>query len=368
MRMRRIVAITLIGHCAAIPSLGQDNVTASELRAKAVKYLLAAQQADGGWASETGPGVTALALRALLQEPGIDDSHEAVQRGVAWMLRSQREDGGIYSADGLLKNYESSVALAALAALPRDAHKARLQALQNFLIDNQWDEGEGKSRDDDFYGGAGYGKGKRPDLSNTQIMLEALHDSGLAKDHPVYQKALVFIQRSQMRGESNDRAFARGSTQGGFIYSPANNGESKAGELEFEGRKELRCYGSMTYAGYKSLLYCGLSASDPRVAAALEWIRRNWTLDRNPNMPDSQSGEGLYYYYLAFARALQAGGERIIKDSLGREHDWRGELIMKLAREQKSDGSWVNEQDRWMEGLPALTTAYALLALQATER
>jgi squalene-hopene/tetraprenyl-beta-curcumene cyclase len=339
--------------------------TARRLTARGAKYLLAAQEADGGWAGETGPGVTALAVKALLQEPTVGPHRPGVQRGVEFVLKHQRDDGGVYAAEGLLKNYETSVALSMLARLPEPKYAQRVAALQKFLKENQWDEGEGKTPADPFYGGAGYGHGKRPDLSNTQMMLEALADSGLSKDDPAYQKALVFIQRCQMLGETNDQPLAKGSTEGGFIYSPAGGGESKAETVDVAGRTELRCYGSMTYAGFKSLLYAGLKRDDRRVQAALDWIRRHWTLEYNPNMPDARSKEGLFYFYHVFGRALAAWDEPVITDQAGREHPWRHELVEHLARLQKSDGSWVNEADRWMEGLPALTTAYAMLALEA---
>jgi len=343
----------------------QDRLDAQSLCRRGARYLLAAQEADGGWASQAGPGVTCLVLKALIQEPSVGPEHPAVQRGLRFVLRFQREDGGIYAAEGLLKNYETSVALAMLSTLKGDACREQIARAQQFLKDLQWDEGEEKSVDDPWYGGAGYGQHKRPDLSNTQMMLEALHDSGLPKDDPVYRKALLFIQRCQMLGEHNDQPFASGSSQGGFIYTPVDGGESKAGTIEIGGRKELRCYGSMTYAGFKSMLYAGLARDDPRVSAALGWIGRHWTLDYNPNMPEQQSRAGLYYYYHVFARALAAWGEDHVRDHLGREHDWRRELVAKLAALQHDDGSWTNEADRWMEGLPPLTTAYALLALQA---
>jgi squalene-hopene/tetraprenyl-beta-curcumene cyclase len=338
---------------------------ARRLTERGAKYLLSAQEEDGGWATQTGPGVSALVLKALIQEPTVGPKHPAVRRGVACILKSQREDGGVYSAEGLLKNYESSVVLSMLAVLKDPVYDKPIAALQKFLKDNQWDEGDGQSPDDPWYGGAGYGRGKRPDLSNTQMMLEALHDSGLPKDDPVYKKALVFIQRCQMLGETNDQPFARGATEGGFIYSPVGGGESKAGDEDADGRSALRCYGSMTYAGLKSMLYAGLRRDDRRVRAALEWMRRHWTLQFNPNMPEARSREGLFYYYHVFGRALDAYGEPVIQDSTGREHAWRQELVERLAKAQKPDGSWVNDADRWMEGLPALTTAYSLLALQA---
>ncbi len=339
---------------------------ATALLRTGARYLIAAQEADGGWSSASGPGITALCVRALAQTPGIGPQHESVRRGTELVLKSQREDGGIYSAEGLLKNYESSIALSMLAALHDQRHQAAVEKLQQFLIKLQWDESENIGPDNAWYGGAGYGQGRRPDLSNTQMMLEALHDSGLPKDHPTYRRALQFIERCQMRGESNDQPFARGSTQGGFIYSPVHGGESKAETVDVDGRQELRCYGTMTYAGFKSLLYAGLTRDDARVRAALEWIRANWTLESNPNMPQTRSREGLYYYYHVFARALAAWGEPVLADAQGRKHDWRRELIEQLARQQRGDGSWSNEADRWMEGHPALATAYALLALGAT--
>ncbi len=298
--------------------------------------------------------------------PGTPASGKSVLYVDSTAKRSvQRDDGGVYSAEGLYKNYESSIVLSMLAVLKDPAYEPQAAALQKFLKDDQWDEGEGKTPADPFYGGAGYGHGKRPDLSNTQMMVEALHDSGLPPDDPAYRKALVFIQRCQMLGEISDQSFAKGSTQGGFIYSPVNGGESKAETVDVEGRAELRCYGSMTYAGFKSMLYAGLKPDDRRVQAALDWIRQHWTLEYNPNMPDKQSRQGLYYYYHVFARALQAWGEPTVRDRAGREHIWRQELIEQLAKTQRPDGSWVNDADRWMEGLPSLTTAYAMLALQA---
>lgn len=356
---------------------------ARELRERGARFLLSAQDKDGGWSSDKGPGVTALVLKALINEPTVGPNHESVKRGLEALARFQRPDGGIYSAEGLVKNYESSVALSMFAALERfssanggaasrgdaakggGAYAQRIAELRQFLIHHQWDEDEGISVDNPWYGGAGYGNGKRPDLSNLQIMLDALHDSGLPAEDPAYKKALAFVQRCQMLGEYNDQTFAKGSTDGGFIYTAANGGESKAGEWEVKGRKELRTYGSMTYAGFKSLIYAGLSKDDPRVIAALAWIKRHWTLDHNPNMPESRSREGLYYYFHAFARAMAAYGQDVITDDAGRKHDWRAELINKLGKSQRSDGSWVNaDESRWMEGDASLATAYSMLALQ----
>ena len=117
----------------------------------------------------------------------------------------------------------------------------------------------------------------------------------------------------------------------------------------------------MTYAGSKSMIYAGLTQDDPRVKAALEYIRNNYTLDENPG----QGQRGLYYYYHTFARAMALLGKPTFTDAKGVEHDWRTELVSALAKRQEPNGGWVNRDDRFMEGDPNIVTSFGLLALAA---
>ena len=333
---------------------------------RGLAYLAAAQQADGGWTAfdRSHPAITALVVQCFNQDDDHGPDHPAAQRGLEFVLRFVRPDGGIYVEGEGMRNYHTSVALMALASTRSAAFEQRIKRAQTFLKKLQWDEGEGHEADSPWFGGQGYGRHKRPDLSNTQMMIEALKQSGLDADDPVYRKAMVFISRCQMSDATNDQALADGADDGGFVYTPANGGESKAGAAVRDGKPRLRSYGSMTYAGFKSLLYARVDRDDPRVRAAVDWIARHYTLDANPNMPGEQAAEGLYYYYHVFARALSAWGEETIRDSDGTPHHWRSELCGKLISHQRSDGSWVNEKDRWYEGNPHLVTAYAILALQ----
>jgi len=337
---------------------------------RGLEFLAASQQPDGGWIlqDKSHPAVTALIVKCFLQDPRYGPEHPVSRRGLDFILRSVRSDGGIYVDGEGLNNYHTSVALMALAAANDPKYEPTIRRAQAYLRDLQWDDAEGYGQDHAWYGGQGYGGHKRPDLSNTQMMVEALHDSGLAADDPAYGKAVAFISRCQMLSETNDRPFARGGGDGGFVYTSAGDGESKAGTEVFDGVVRLRSYGSMTYAGFKSLLYAGIGRKDVRVQRAYEWIRRHYTLDSNPNMPGESSHMGLYYYYHVFARALQAWGEPIIVDAHGNPHRWREELIAKLTDVQQKDGSWVNDADRWYEGNPYLVTAYAVLAIQAAVR
>ena len=115
----------------------------------------------------------------------------------------------------------------------------------------------------------------------------------------------------------------------------------------------------MTYSGFKSLVYAGLTPSDPRVKAALDWIQNHYTVAENPGQGDA----GLYYYYHAFAAALKASKLDAITDSSGDSHDWRADLASELAKRQRPDGSWMNANRQWFENDPNLSTSFALIAL-----
>ncbi|HLW67641.1 MAG TPA: prenyltransferase/squalene oxidase repeat-containing protein, partial [Gemmataceae bacterium] len=232
-----------------------------------------------------------------------------------------------------------------------------------FLKQLQWDEGEGKNQDSDFYGGAGYDSKSRPDLSNTQFFLDALKAAGVPPDDPAYKKALIFVSRCQnLKSEYNDQPWAGKINDGSFIYSPAAGGQTKVQDKP-NPDGGLPGYGSMTYAGIKSMIYCGVSKDDPRMKKALDWIKANYSVDMNPGMPKLIGERGLYYYYHTMAKCLDLLGVDTLEDAKSVKHDWRAEITAALAKRQKPDGSWINEADQWMEGDPHLVTGYALMAL-----
>ncbi len=73
------------------------------------------------------------------------------------------------------------------------------------------------------------GSGSRPDLSNTQMALDALHDAGVRPNDPAFAAALKFVSRCQNFSETNNQPWA--GDDGGFIYTPANGGNSPAGDM-----------------------------------------------------------------------------------------------------------------------------------------
>ncbi len=464
------------------------------LVASAVDFLRARQDpATGGWSVNPHPGapqfpaITALVLRGMIENRTVAQDDPAVRRGVRYLLSFRQPDGGIY--DRVLPAYNTAIAVSLLSRLDDPEARAAIDPALRFLRSLQFGEdavthdGLGESarpvdRSHPFYGGVGYGRAGRPDLSNTAFFLEALRDAGVDGNDAAFQRALVFLQRLQMSDRINDQPYAAGSTQGGFIYAtsaggdPAGGGQSFAGEIaeslsgpagcaahirlgerdgkpvmlereevearirraagqssrrhirelgnrfmvllgptpdgrrsdRFEVRAEvadpddlaellyealgddldgaslraervsawrgvsrLRAYGSMTYAGFKSYLYADLSRNDPRVRAALSWIERHYTLDENPGL----GLNGLYYYYLTFARALSAWGmDRIeVQSPAGpQRRAWADDLVAKLASLREPDGGFRAVDDRWMENDRVLITAYALIALQQAAR
>ncbi len=329
---------------------------------RAINYLLEKGQdrRDGSFSSQLSTAVTAMSATALIRN-GVPVTNAKVQMAIQYVLKHVRDDGGIYSDESTLRNYETSLGLMCLVEANTDGkYDEEIRKASEYLTGIQWDDAEGHALNSPFHGGWGYGKHKRPDMSNAGFALDAMIAAGMDPASTPIQKSLTFTSRTQnLASKHNTLEFATKTNEenrGGFIYSPANGGETKAGETDGGG---LRSYASMTYVGLKSFLYAGLTKDDARVQAAFDWIQRNYNLESNPGM----GGQGLYYYYHVFAKALHVFGERTLVDSDGKAHNWRADLVQELAKRQLNDGSWTNDVDRWYEGDKNLVTCYSLLAL-----
>ena len=348
---------------------------------KALDFEKSKQQPDGGWQRPTDqgdfPALTAVVLTGLVRSGKFSTKDDFVKKGYERLFKYQKENGGIF--EDALANYNTAISLSAIAATNDPSFKERQDKAVAFLKRTQWVPGGEKGpkgeqvtdKSNPWYGGWGYGNHTRPDLSNAHFSIEALKDAGLKDDDPAMKAAIDFVTRCQNDSETNDQKKFAGD-DGGFIYGPANGeGDSEAGKYDGpDGRTLRRSYGSMTYAGLKSLLYAGVKKDDPRVQKAIDWIEHDWTVDENPGMRlagPANAKHGLYYYYNVYAKALHAYGEPVITDAKGTKHDWRVELIDKLSSTQQPDGSWAGET-RWLENDPVLATAYAVMALEQAQQ
>ena len=372
--MHRIMTAILGGALAVScvpagePTVGPDRNIWDAVAQKAARFLQSTQDKNGGWSTDKTPGVTGVALTGLLKSRQLTPQDPVAQKALHYiesLVNAEKKHiAGKGDAKVQLHNYVTAINVMALVeANQGDKYKAIIGDAVAYLKKLQWDEEEGKGPNDDFFGGAGYDSKSRPDLSNTQMFLDAMKAAGIGPDDPALKKALVFVSRCQnIKGETNDRPWAKLIDDGSFIYTSATGGVTKVVDQPLAWRAPLPGYGSMTYAGIKSMIYCGVGKDDPRVKKAYEWIQKNYSVDKNPGMPEARSQWGLYYYYNTMAKSLDSLGVDYVVDSKGVKHDWRKDITLALAKRQRADGSFHNVPN-WMEADENLVTGYALMAL-----
>lgn len=329
-------------------------------------FLLKTQEQNGSWKYD--PAITSLALYSFLINPTFnpdDRTDLALKKGFEFLESHVKPDGGIYRKE--YQNYVTAVSLMAFAESRLPKYKTIITNAKNFLIRFQADESEGYAESHHYYGGIGYGGDARPDLSNTQFALDAIK---AAEDYEArykniipakaeelekeeaelglhWKKALIFLARTQNVLAVNKMAYA--TDDGGFIYEPGTYKKERS-----------HSYGSMTYAGLKSLLHARVGKDDIRVQKAVDWITKNYTLDVNPGFGTTS----IYYYYMTFGKTLNVLGEEVLIDSQGQKHFWREDLAKKLLSLQHEDGYWVNQDGRYWENIKTLATAYSIIGMK----
>ena len=374
--LRSIVAL-----CFALPALhAEDTSLKNEVNIslqKGLAFVKSKQLDTGAWGDPAVPGtqpaMTALNLMCLLAEPGRDRAKlsEPAQKALKYLLSQQKEDGGIY-VEKTLATYNTALALTAISQCPLDG-KAREAAVKarNFIVGLQgkFDEkaqpaGKDSTYDSPHNGGIGYtSKTPYSDLSNTHFALEALYYSkNLFADAPAseasepkldFDAAIKFVSRCQNLAATNDQPWVSEDevNKGGFVYRP---GESKADPVKLpNGKEALRSYASMSYAGLLSFIYADLKPEDQRISSVKTWLAKNYSVTENPGM----GAQGLYYYYHTMAKALTLSKMDSLTLADGKKVNWRQDLAKTLFNAQKADGSWMNDNARWMEKDPVLSTA-----------
>lgn len=379
MKRRQFLATTIAFGASAftraadepLPRDGKNLSFRNEIRDslnRSLVWLRAQQNADGSFGKDTlHPALTALPLIAFQREPTRRFAKEEfVAKGYAYLRGFTQPDGGIYSKENGLANYNTSVCLLALVGANEPKDLDTLVKARAYVVGQQA-AGMAKPETD---GGIGYGsigaspKRGHPDLDNTVVALEALRATKhLIADKPGtkdlnWNAAIDFVARCQnLPSNKQPWASADADNKGGFIYYP---GFSNAGEVTLEGGgKALRSYGSMSYAGLLSFIYADVKSDDPRVTAAVAWLRKHYTLDENPGLEKS----GYFYYLHLMAKGLTAAGITELEVG-GKKSDWRLALAERLMKLQQQDGSWLNDTARWKENNPVLVTTYCALTLE----
>lgn len=357
---------------------GIDNSLLKEAKmsvSNATKFILSKQNKNGSWGPYGGmPAVTAICITSMATsaEGQNEKVKTAIVKGEKSLLSYVRADGSIWEQNEKgYPNYSTSLAMVALYVIDKKKHELIIKRARRWIKKSQFGDDKGIEA-----GGIGYGSNKsKSDLSNTQLALEALFITADIEDENTspeevaatkkcWSKAQAFLSRCQALPKVNDQEWAKkapGEDFGGSIYSPDRSKvDPKTGEVGVH-----RVYGSMTYAGLKSMIYAGIMSDDklikedPRVKAAINWASKNYTLDENPGV----GAQGHFYYIQTFTKALHAYGEDTIKGKDGKLHQWRKDVVKKLLSLQKADGHWVNPEGRWMENVPVMVTAFSLSSM-----
>lgn len=337
-------------------------------------WLLSQQQPDGALVpgKTFTLGITAMGALALAVQPkGLAADHPALVKALAYVEAQRKPDGGVYVLDEGLGNYTTSLALQVWAATGRK--DAAVAAAQRYLLGLQNTDAGNPGE-----GGIGYGdKGRgHEDLSNTSYAVTALRDSGIPADDARLQAALKFLERCQDLSSVNKQPWVGSAGgpagQGGAVYGPAE--ATTSWEKKDPGQTEkFTSTGTMSYALLSSYLTLQLAPEDPRVAAALSWVKGNYQFAVNPGMATGKEMQGLFHYYALMGRTFAMLKAPTLDLGNGKTVDWRGDLFAaikaKVQTAPLADGKtgafWINSAPRWAEGMPHLTTSYMLRGLKA---
>lgn len=286
-------------------------------------WLAEAQEADGHWDAarwnaqkQYTPGITALAVLALLDRAAADPS-AAAARGIDYLLSFQAQDGRF---GALASGTPYNTALAAMAVLEADAREAdprRRAAAERALAYIRGTQQEN--------GGWGYPR-SAPNDANTSItvwqILVLMRAESLGYDgcRPAVERGLAWLR--------------------GTVDEDGRMGYSRAADFRYG-------YETLTAAGTLCAAKAGAS-NLPReqMADALREVAR-----RAADDPD-------YYRTFFLASALRASGAPRLAEPLCEA------LVARQVKTGPSAGAWEAD-DRWSSaGGRVYATAMAVLTLQ----
>ena len=259
---------------------------------------------------------TALALQALLSA-GVPVSDPAVQKGFDFLMSANWN---------LFAVYHHAVIVPALAATNDPKYRQRAQFAVNKLIERQLPIKGSEYSDVRDKGGWGYGDAA--DGAHMNMVIYALYAAkqwNLQIPQDTWERAEKWIRGTQ-------------TETGGFLYSLTEGGSPWA-----EG-----VYGSMTATGLWALRACDVSVSDPQIQKGLVWLKKYWSITRNPG-----AFSWLHYYLLSLQRFCDIPPK--LNTLAG--HNWYEEISNMIVADQHPDGRWIGAEGDFA------ATCFALMSL-----
>ena len=280
---------------------------------RGLSWLAARQRADGSWSANVA--LNSLPLLAFLSAghvPGNAPHGPAIERGLAFVLSQQSDDGAFTAGGGMMYGHGiATLLLAECVGMTRQDARVRV-ALEKAVRLTLRSQAVEKS--EIHAGGWRYEPNSTDsDLSITvwQLMaLKAASDAGVAVPRRAIDDALAYLRRCE-------------HPRGGFGYQP--------GGLPNESR---------TASALVMLTLCGVG-NDPAVERSRIWLQSHPLRWPNP-----------YFYYAAHYGA----------------HAGAGKAEPALVARQDPDGSWSapSNSAEQIQGGPLYCTSMAILSLTAT--
>ncbi|OHB77691.1 MAG: hypothetical protein A2Z34_09795 [Planctomycetes bacterium RBG_16_59_8] len=328
-------------------------------------WLARQQRANGAWLDPGGKesvGLTAFAATLLARA----HTHpEHLRRACLFLRQFFRKGELAMDQRWFYTGYEVPLVMLAFWHADRREYAPEIAALLRYLRNTRIVAGDKTNprRRDWHIGSWEYSSVARipPDISVTAFVLDALAAVDPAGSRDIMEEALPYVQRCQNRKASS--GMKNSLDDGGFKHEPV---AGKAASLLLEnGEYGFLSYGSVTCDGLRCYLLAGTSPDDPRVSAAIEWLRAHYRLDENPNVAALQATKEparrtcMLYYLFSLARCLSSlADEPAIPGA-----QWRKELAERIVALQASDGSWRNPDGMMWEEYPPLATCLMLNAL-----
>ena len=206
-----------------------------------------------------------------------------VAKGLKALEGFVKPDGGVYG-NGRLRNYETCVAILCFTEANADGRYDDLLANAERVRPRPADRRRGEVDPAD------------PTLRRRRLrraraarpvehgyLIEALVAAGAEADDEAIQRALAFVSRCQnLEGAGQRHEVRRPRQRRRLLLRDSHRSVDPSTTERYTANGGLRSYGSMSYAGFKSLVYAGLTEDDPRVKAVLEWVGKNYSVEGEP--------------------------------------------------------------------------------------
>ncbi len=324
---------------------------------RGINFLKREQAANGTWRTSGyhRGGVTALVTLAMLNA-GVPADDLTIKQSLQYLDSLDLDVSTIYTVSLMTMVY---------AQAGPETRRARIRQCVEHLTAGQYRGGGGvRGRGEHWEGGWTYRmresrpSGSRPDGSNSQFALLALHEAaliGIEVEPVIWERARKYW--SNLRDRNS----------GGYSY--------------MRSRETGGPTGSMTCAAISSLIIidenlprpvqlkdgrircCGDEDRLIEVEGASEWLGKRFAITRNPSQDNSRTfARDFLYYMYGMERAARLSGQRFFG-----AHDWYREGAELLLRTQKTNGSWQGTSMHG-ESNPDVATPFALLFLSKGKR